>query len=273
MDNTNNKPKTLNDKLLKLSKKITLPFLLFLILVGITIDVQAQRRKVLNLPSYDESPYHFGFILGINNMLFSINTADNLPNKKWSTDQSPDVYGDSLYVYSVTSNSTPGFSVGILANLRMGKYTDLRLIPTLTFGERIFNFNILRYRNGEPLFVEVKKSVTSTIVEIPFEVRYKSKRLNNFRMYVLSGIKYSLDLASQKKGESNSNTSNVKLYRNDFSLEVGAGAEFYTEYFKFGVEAKMGYGFRNLRIPEDNIYSGSLESIRSKVFLLSFTFE
>ena len=155
----------------------------------------------------------------------------------------------------------------------MGKYTDLRLIPTLTFGERIFNFNILRYRNGEPLFVEVKKSVTSTIVEIPFEVRYKSKRLNNFRMYVLSGIKYSLDLASQKKGESNSNTSNVKLYRNDFSLEVGAGAEFYTEYFKFGVEAKMGYGFRNLRIPEDNIYSGSLESIRSKVFLLSFTFE
>ena len=100
MDNTNDKPKTLNDKLLKLSKKITLSFLLFLILVGITIDVQAQRRKVLNLPSYDESPYHFGFILGINNMLFSINTADNLPNKKWSTDQSPDVYGDSLYVYS-----------------------------------------------------------------------------------------------------------------------------------------------------------------------------
>jgi hypothetical protein len=271
--NTNDISITLKDKYLKLSKKIILSFLLFFMLLGITIDSQAQRRKVLNLPSYDESQYHFGFILGINNMLFSLKTVDNLPNIKWSTDQSPDVYGDSLYVYSVTSTSTPGFSVGILANLRLGKFTDLRLIPTLTFGERIFNYNILRYRNGEPLFVEVKKSVTSTIVEIPLEVRYKSKRLNNFRMYVLSGIKYSLDLASQKKGESNSNTSNVKLYRNDFSVEVGAGAEFYTEYFKFGVEAKMGYGFRNLRIPEDNIYSGSLESIRSKVFLLSFTFE
>ncbi len=238
-----------------------------------TINSNAQRRKVNNLPTYDENLYHFGFILGVNHMLFTVKTVDDLPNIKWETDQSPDVFGDSLYVYGVTSSPTPGFSVGILANLRTGRYTDLRFIPTLSFGERLLNYTILRYRNGEPLFVEIQKSITSTIVEIPLEFRYKSKRLNNFRAYVLGGMKYSLDLASQKKGKNNANTTTVKLNRHDFSLEAGVGIEFYTTYFKFGIESKMGFGFRNLIIDENNLYSGSIDQLRSKVFLLSFTFE
>ncbi len=236
-------------------------------------QASAQKRKVLNLPSYDQEDYHFGFILGLNNLLFSVKPIDNMPYKKWNSDQSPDVYGDSMYVYNLTSTPTPGFSVGILANLRLGKYTDLRLIPSLLFGERMMNFNILRYRNGEPLFVEVQKNITSTIIEVPLEVRYKSKRLNNFRAYVLGGVKYSLDLASQKKSQQGGVNTNVKLNRNDLSLEAGAGFEFYTTYFKFGTELKMGYGLRNLIIHEDNIYSGSISQLHSKVFLLSFTFE
>lgn len=264
---------TFNNKINKLSKK-SIIFSVFLFLtLCVSVNSNAQRRKVLNLPSYDQQPYHFGFILGINHMLFTIKPTDNLANIKWDTDQSPDVFGDSMYVYSVTSSPTPGFSVGILANLRLGKNTDLRFIPSLLFGERLLNYNILRYRNGEPLFVDIQKSITSTIVEIPLEFRYKSKRLNNFRAYVLAGMKYSLDLASQKKTKGNEANSTVKLHRNDLSLEVGVGFEFYTTYFKFGTEIKMGYGIRNLVIREDNIYSGSIDNLRSKVFLLSFTFE
>lgn len=242
-------------------------------MLSVAINANAQKRRVLNMPAYNYEPYHFGFILGINHMLFAVKPVDNLPYVKWNPNQSPDVYGDSLFVYSVTSTPTPGFSVGILANLRLGKYTDLRFIPALSFGERLLNYNILRFKDGEPLYVEITKSITSTIVEIPLEFRYKSKRLNNVGAYVLTGAKYSLDLASQKKESSGTANTTAKLHRNDFSLEVGVGFEFYTPYFKFGTEAKMGYGFRNLILHEDNLYSGSIEELRSKVFLLSFTFE
>ena len=267
-----------NNKINKLSNKSIIFSVLLLLTVSISFNANAQRRKVLNLSSYDQNPYHFGFILGINHTLFTIKPVNNLARIKWDADQSPDVFGDSMFVYGVTSSPTPGFSVGILANLRLGKYTDLRFIPSLLFGERILNYNILRYKTNsdgdvEPLFVDVKKSITSTIVEFPLEFRYKSKRLNNFRAYVLGGMKYSLDLASQKKAKGSEANSTVKLNRNDFSLEVGVGFEFYTTYFKFGTEAKMGYGFNNLVIREDNIYSGSIDELRSKVFLLSFTFE
>ncbi len=264
---------TFNNKIIKLSKKSIIFSVFLLLILGLTFTANAQKRKVLNLPSYDQNQYHFGFILGINHMLFTIKPVDNIANIKWNSDQSPDVFGDSMYVYSVTSTPTPGFSVGILANLRLGKNTDLRFIPSLLFGERLLNYNILRYRNGEPLFVEVQKSITSTIVEIPLEFRYKSKRLNNFRAYVLGGVKFSMDLASQKKAKGSQANSTVKLHRNDLSTEVGVGFEFYTTYFKFGTEVKMGYGIRNLVIKEDNIYSGSIDELRSKVFLLSFTFE
>lgn len=273
MINTNLLSISLTYKKIKLNKR-TLFLLGIVLLLFVQInDTHAQRRKVLNLPSYDENPYHFGFILGINHMLFTVVPVDDLPNIKWNTAQSPDVFGDSLYVYSVNSKPTPGFSVGILANLRLGRFTDMRLIPALSFGERLLTYNLLRYKDGEPLFVEIEKSITSTIIEVPLEFRYKSRRLNNFRAYVLGGLKYSLDLASQRKGNGNNDTYNVKLQRSDFSLEVGVGTEYYTTYFKFGVEAKMGYGFRNLVIDENHLYSGSLESLRSKVFLLSFTFE
>ncbi len=247
--------------------------------MSISVNATAQRRKVLNLPSYDQSPYHFGFILGLNHMLFAVKPVDNLSSIKWDSDQSPDVFGDSMYVYSVTSTPTPGFSVGILANLRLGKNTDLRFIPTLLFGERILNYEILRYKTNsetgevEKLMVGIQKSITSTIVEIPLEFRYKSKRVNNFRAYVLAGIKYSLDLASQKKTSDDEVSTVAKLHRSDVAIESGVGFEFYTTYFKFGTELKMGYGLRNLVIPEDNIYSGSIDKFHSKVFLLSFTFE
>jgi len=264
---------TFNNKKLELIKKsfIFSGFLFLLLLVS--INSNAQKRKVLNLPAYDHSQYHFGFILGINHLLFTVKPVNNMPFIKWNSDQSPDVFGDSLYVYSVTSTATPGFSVGILANLRLGKYADLRFIPSLLFGERILNYNILRYKDGIPLFVEVQKSITSTIIEIPLEVRYKSKRLNNFRAYVLAGMKYSLDLAAQKKATTEAANSTAKLHSSDFSIETGVGFEFYTTYFKFGTELKMGYGLRDLMIKEDNIYSGSVDQLHSKVFLLSFTFE
>ena len=262
-----------------MSKRIIIFFALIILLLSISTNAAAQRRKVLNLPSYDQSQYHFGFILGLNHLLFAVKPVDNLPNIKWDSDQSPDIFGDSMYVYSITSTPTPGFSVGILANLRLGKNIDLRFIPSLLFGERILNYEILRYKTNaetgevEKLLVGIQKSITSTIIEVPLEFRYKSKRVNNFRAYVLGGIKYSLDLASQKKASEEEVSSTAKLRRSDLAIETGVGFEFYTTYFKFGTELKMGYGLRNLVIPEDNIYSGSIDKLNSKVFLLSFTFE
>lgn len=255
-----------------MNKSFLYKFVFLLLAVAFATDAHAQNRKVLNLPAYDQQPYHFGFILAANNMLFTVKPIDNLSFKKWNSDQSPDIFADSLYVYEITSHGTPGFSIGILGNLRIGKYTDLRFVPTLSFGERMLKYSILAYTDGESSLIEVDKSITSTILEFPLFIKYKSKRLNNFAAYVTGGLKYTLDLASQKKSE-NVNDVTVKLNKSDIMAEVGVGFDFYTNYFKFGTEIRMGYGFLNLIKQEGNLYTDSIERLNSKIFLLSFTFE
>lgn len=256
-------------------KKVTIiTAALFLAILLFNNQAFAQKRKVLNMPTYDQKPYRFGFILGINQMLFSVKPVDSLSSINWEQSQSPEIFADSLFIQSITSSPTPGFTVGIIGILRLGNNTVLRLVPSLSFGERLLNYSILTYNNGNALLIEKEKSITSTTVDIPLSFLYKSKRLNNMRMYVLGGAKYSLDLAAQKKKNNDNNSDvSVKINKHDIALEVGAGVDFYADLFKFGIEIKMGYGLNNLIKHEGNLYTDSIDKLNSKVFLLSFTFE
>jgi len=256
-----------------LKKSVFIIFALLIFFIFSGIRSSAQIRKVLNLPTYNDTPYHFGFILGINEMLFSLKPADSLSYMKWEPDQYPDIFADSVKLYSVSPSPTPGFTIGILGNLRLGKWFDMRFVPSLSFGERKLNYQIELYNEGQKQMVTSTKSITSTLINFPLDFRYRSTRLNNFGVYLLAGVQYSIDLASQKKAEESTNEVTVKLNKQDFYINAGIGFEFYTTYFKFGMELKMGYGLRQLLQNENNIYTNSIESLRSKVFLLSFTFE
>ncbi|MCD4725813.1 MAG: hypothetical protein K8R63_13330, partial [Bacteroidales bacterium] len=99
----------------------------------------SQDRGVMNLPAYNNAPYHFGFILAINQMHFTVKMKDGFQNYTYDSLQSPDIYADSMNLLNVTSDPTMGFTVGIVGNLRLGKYFDLRFVPSLAFGERNIN--------------------------------------------------------------------------------------------------------------------------------------
>jgi hypothetical protein len=236
---------------------------------------QAQKRGVMNLPNYNNAPYHFGFILALNQMHFTLKMNEGFQLVTYDSLQSPDIFADSLHLLYVGTKPTIGFTVGIVGNLKLAKYFDLRLIPSLAFGERYLDYYMLTYDDGQATFVEIRKNVSSAHIDIPLHVRYRSKRVHNFGAYILAGAKYVLDLAatrSDKKEEDNETV--VKLHKHDIAAEVGVGFEFYNAWFKFGLEVKMSYGlFDLLRREDDNIYTGGIESLTSKVWQLSFSFE
>jgi len=257
---------------LKLTKFIRI--ILLLVAVLAVVEANAQKRGVMNLPTYNNSRYHFGFILALNQMHFTLKMKDGFQNVTYDSLQSPDVFADSLHLLQVETKPTIGFTVGIVGNLRLGKYFDLRFIPSLAFGERYLDYSLKTYDDGKVSFVEIRKNVSSAHIDFPLHVRYRSKRVHNFGAYVLAGGKYTLDLAAtrvDKKEEENETL--VKLQKHDVAAEVGVGIEFYNAWFKFGIEAKMSYGLFNLLRDEDNIYTGGIEKLNSKVWQLSFTFE
>jgi len=208
--------------------------------------------QVENLPKFDFKPYHFGFALCINKMDFAIHPV-------------PD-YKDSLFV--IQSQPEWGFNIGIVSNLRLNDYADLRFIPTLSFGDRILNYTL----NDGTSVIRTSKKIESTFIDFPLVLKYKSKRLNNVRAYVIAGAQYSIDLASQAKKKSRKNDL-VKLKQNDFLYQVGVGFDFYLMYFKFATELKMSYGVRDLLKHDNTIYTNSIDKLNSKIFQLSFLFE
>jgi len=227
------------------------------------ISATAQKRKVYNLPNYDKQKIHFGFILGINSLDFTVKTISD--------------YRLLDTLMSVESTREPGFTLGIVSNLHINNVLDLRFLPSLSFGERSIDYTIdnpyyAANNAGETRILFREKSVESTFLEFPLLLKYKSVRLNNGRAYLIGGFKYVIDLASQDRIDDN-NENLLKLKRNDVNYELGFGLDFYLPYFKFSPEIKVAYGLNNLKVDDNSIYTNSLNSIRSKGVYISFTFE
>ena len=231
--------------------------LLYLILFfTVTNVVKAQIRPIpKNLPRYDNKKIHFGFTLGINALDFKIKYNDEI------------IYKDSLYV--LNSNNQKGFNLGIVSNFRIGKYTDLRFVPALVFGERHLSYSFADTNN---IIYSETKAIESTLLDFPFYLKYKSERYNNFRSYVLLGIKYSLDIASQKDIV-NEDFVVLKLQPHDLTGEIGFGMDFYLEYFKFSPQIKISAGVLNLLTKDESIYTNSIKNLYTNGWMLSFTFE
>jgi len=238
---------------------------------------------VLNMPNYDqESMFHFGFILGINQSLVTVKPIADLSTHIFDSTYIPDILPlpDSARVLSINTSPIPGFVVSIVANMQMGKHFELQFVPSLSFGDRTLDYVVetYRYRPGAKDPVQrltIVKKIPSTYISFPIEVKYKSVRYNNFRPYLLAGALYSLDLASQakKREQKNKNEKIVKFNSNDVYVEAGVGFDFYNEWFKFGLELKMMYGLFDVLKRENNIYTNSIDRVNSKIFQVSFTFE
>ena len=236
-------------------QKFTTYFLLLALFLG-TLTSKAQRNKrAQNLIQYDYKKLHFGFTLGINDLNFNMQKNSNT------------ITNDTLK--TLHSKSQKGFNLGIVSNLRIGKYTDLRFVPTLVFGERHLYYGFIDEEQKDDEYI---KRIESTLIDFPIYIKYKSARYNNFRTYVIGGLKYSMDIASQDKIDDEGQEI-VKLKKNDLMGEIGFGLDFYLEYFKFSPQIKLSYGLLNLLSKDESVYTQSLNRLTTNGWMLSFTFE
>ncbi len=208
-----------------------------------------------NLPKYDKQRLHFGFTLGLNSSSFVVDRVGDLKIRDT--------------IYSVESEPVSGLNLGIISNLALGDFFDVRFIPTLAFGQRNLKYHFIYSDTTE---ANTPKKIESTYLEFPVMLKFKSARRNNYRVYVLAGMKYAIDMVSQAKVK-NKDKDIIKLARKDYGYEIGLGFDFYMPYFKFSPEIKMYNGMRNLLIKENTQYSNPIDALYAKTFVISFLFE
>jgi hypothetical protein len=165
----------------------------------------------------------------------------------------------------------PGFTVGIVSNLRLTENLDLRFIPGLSFGNRkiVYNVPIHDLYKGE---MEVHQ-VRATFLDFPLILKYKSKRIVNHRPYMLGGVAFRYDISKP------ANEDLVRLRKTHFSLEAGMGWDVYLQFFRLSTELKYSFGIGNNLLPElpkypqYQHYQMALKRLSSNIFTLSFHFE
>ena len=227
----------------------------YILLLLLPLFAVAQERKVQNKPYIDFRRLHYGFFIGthMQDMEFV--------NNGFVTEN-----GESWFADIATYN--PGFSVGVLADLRLNTYMALRAIPTMHFGQNIVRFR--EQQSGETS----KQSVKTTYIAIPVHVKFAAERFNNYRPYVTAGVSPMWNLTVKKQQQ--------LLLRNfDFMIEVGFGCDFYLPFFKLIPELKFSFSPLNVLKKERNDlldanylkFTQSVDRVTSKMITLSLYFE
>ncbi len=204
-----------------------------------------------NLSGYDYKKLHFGFTVGTNNSVFK-----TYESKSTFTN-------DTLLTF--LSKKGPGMQLGIVSDLRVNEHIALRFIPILLFSERS-----IEYKFTDPLQNSTKK-VESSIIDLPLLFKFRSDRINNWRFYVIGGVKYWIDMSSQQ--DVNAEVLKLKTIRKGVAFEYGLGWDFYLPYFKFSPEIKFYQGVSNVLVDEKHIFSSSFDKLIPRGFIISFLFE
>ena len=242
--------------------------LLAVILVG-SLSGFAQQRKVQHKPYIDLRPLHFGIVVGTH--LQDIEFENVGPQT--IVDEEGNV--SEHLIVADADKWNPGFSVGVLAELRLHENFALRFSPSMYFGAKHLTFLNLKDmdENGRPH--KVTQDLKNTYVGLPVDIKFSAPRFNNYRPFISAGVSGMINLTGG--GEDY-----VSLKRFTTMVQVGLGCDFYLPFFKLIPELKFCYGLGNsldtnhineLRDANRRAYAGSVSNAQSKMIMLSFYFE
>ena len=211
---------------------------------------QFSGNSLVNLENFDKQRLHWGYFLGFNQYDFKFDYNEDT--------------GDILV------DKTIGFNVGLIGNLRINDYVDIRLEPGLYFTKR--NLNFPGFDNQADAF----RGVKSTYIHIPLLIKANAVRLGNFKPYVVGGASVSMNLSSNEKNPNDNSSGTFRMHYTTYYYEVGFGVDLYLYYFKFSPSIRAVFAINDEVVRDDDVNSPWTSNIRglfSRGIFINFTFE
>ena len=217
----------------------------------------AQLRDNINLPETDEKAYHIGIVvMGASSRLQISQHPQFLQN-------------DS--VLSVNPQNTGGLGIGGMHTFRISNHFEARVVfPQLLFVNKSIIYQLKYPGSDETQYTT--KNIESILLGVPVQIKFKSDRIDNFRVYMMAGVKYETDLASKARAKNADDI--VKLKGSEFGIEAGMGFNFYMRYFILSPEIKISNGISNVHARDPNLkFSSVIDKIQSRQIIFSLIFE
>lgn len=228
--------------------------LFFIVFFGLllTSELHSQfnENPILNLENFDKQRVHWGYFLGFNQYDFKFDYNENT--------------GDVLVA------KTTGFNVGLIGNLRLNDYFDLRFEPGLYYTQRDLGF---------PNFADESdflREVRSTYIHFPLLIKASTKRLGNFKPYIVGGVSTSINLGSNEDSRDDNSNGTFRMTRSTYYYEIGFGIDFYLFYFKFSPSIRGVFAFNDELVPDadpNSPWTSNINGMYSRAVFINFTFE
>ncbi len=228
-----------------------------LIIASIFCASQLHAQKELYRRYHDDLVYYFGLTLGYNTSTLHISKSAQF------------LQSDSIMV--AQPGSSGGIAMGLMATARLSDHFQVRANPQLIIGgSKYIAYTLSKGKPGEALFQN--QVLPSTLVSFPFQVKFNSDRIGNFRTYLLAGLKYDYDLSSNSAARNVDDI--IKLKAHDLGFELGLGFNFYLPFVTVSPEIKISNGLSNLHQLDPALkYSNVLDQILSRMVVFSIHFE
>lgn len=215
---------------------------------------QFNENPIINLETIDKPLLNWGYFLGFNQYDFKFDYKEDLGPQ--NTD--------------ILVEKTVGFNVGLIGELRLNQFLDLRFEPGLHYTQR--NLGFPGFDNANDAIREVR----STYINFPLLLKVSAKRLGNWKPFLIGGASTSLNLGSNEDSLDDNSSGTFRLTKTTYYYEMGFGIEFYTEYFKFTPSIRGTFAISDELIPDadpNSPWTGNIEALRTRGIFINFTFE
>lgn len=234
-------------------KKAVILFLLVLATKGHSQFAKNMFSKdpIVNLENFQKQRVYFGYYLGFNSFDFKFDYKTPVPQ-------------------DIQVKKTTGFNVGVVADLRLQEYINLRFEPGLYYTKRDLYFSGVGTSENDYL-----REVNSTYIHFPLLLKFSALRTGNIRPYLVGGVSTTLNLSSNAKSQDDNYQQKFRVKQWTAAYELGVGIDIFTEYFIFSPSIRGMFGITDELIRDNtspSAYTDNIDSMKSRAILINFTF-
>lgn len=224
-----------------------------------TTVAQAQlfsKEKIRNQESIDKQTLSWGYYLGFNSLDFKFDYNENI--------------GD------IQTEKGIGFNVGLIGNLRLNDYFDLRFEPGLVIAQRDLNYqnNYFDDYSGVLKSSDLTREVRSTYVYFPLLLKISTKRVNNVKPFILTGVSTAVNLSSNNDNPDDNYAGEFRMIKNMQFFELGFGVDFYLDRFKFTPSIRGVFAAKDELVRDNDVnspWTGNVASMKTRGVFINFT--
>lgn len=207
------------------------------------------RDPIINLENFQQKKIYYGFYLGFNSYDFKIDYKSKTPD--------------------ILIKKTTGFNVGIIGDLKLQKYINLRFEPGLYITKRDLYYP--NFTNSS----DALREVNSTYIHFPLLLKFSSLRTGNIRPYALGGISSTLNLASNSKLKDDNFQQLFRVKSWTTNYELGFGIDIFSEYFIFSPSIRGVFGINDELIRDNDPnspWTSNIASMKTRAVFINFSF-